>query len=89
MKEYQFRIRKLTRYNKYGNPTDVSYYVQRLKSFLGFKYWKSITHEVFGPNGISNVPTEFKTYGEAEQLCHVMKLGLRADQCVDTVEGYV
>jgi hypothetical protein len=78
MKEY--RILKSTYYDEYGKEQNEYHYVQQRKSFLGFKYWKNITHEDFGPGGVTRVTTTFDSYFDAYEFVVKLKTGMKVNE---------
>jgi hypothetical protein len=88
MKYPNYRIRKTTSYNNIGNIERISYYVQKRKSILGIKYWKTITHETLGLNGMVSVPTSFGNYDDAYKFCDRLKKGSRINSTKDEVVSY-
>lgn len=75
----QYRIRKSTYYNEYGNETNEYHYVQYLASFLGIKYWKSIKHDDFGPGGITKVTTTFDSLFDAYEFIDKLRTGTKTN----------
>lgn len=64
----QYRIVESIYRNEQGRIEIEEYHVEKEKSFLGFKYWKEIKHEVCDTTGCYKITTTFKTYAEAERF---------------------
>ena len=82
----QFRICRSTYINEYGDQVNEYYYIQRIKSFLGIKYWSTIKHEV---DIDWREITKFKTYDEAYIFHLKMSKGIKPDSWKDEVVSYV
>jgi hypothetical protein len=89
MNKKEFRIRRTITYNEIGSVIDISYYVQQRKSILGIKYWKTITHQTIGLNGLVSVPTRFHSYEDAYKFCDRLRRGNRINSTKDEVYSYV
>ena len=85
----QFRVRKSTYYNEYGEESREYYYIQQLKSFLGIKYWRNIKHEVCYTSGCYKTTTQFNTYFEVYEFTVKLKTGLKASKWKEEVISYV
>ena len=85
----QFRICKSTYIDKYGNPFNEYYYIQRRKSFLGIKYWSTIMHGVSSMSHEWKGITQFKTYEEAYACYIKLDKGIKPDSWKDEVVSYV
>jgi len=75
----QYRIIKSTYYDEYGKEGDEYFYIQQRKSFLGFKYWKNISHTVNGMGGSYQNTTRFGSYFDAYEFCVKLKSGMKKD----------
>jgi hypothetical protein len=85
----QLRICKSTYIDKYGNPSNEYYYIQRKKSFLSFKYWSDIEHGVSGTSTEWEGTTHFDTYEDAYACCMKIDKGIKLDSWKDEVISYV
>ena len=74
--EKQFRVRKATYYDEYGNVKHETHYVQKRKSILGIKYW-------------SSVHTYFDSFFEAYEFANKLKTGLLVNKHKEEVITYV
>ena len=64
----KYRIIEGSYKDEYGTETRKAYYIQKEKSFLGFKYWRYQTHTICGMSDCYDVRTEFKTYEDANKF---------------------
>lgn len=85
----QFRVRKSTYYDEYGKESREYHYIQQLKSFLGFKYWVDIKHEIGSISGSWKETTRFDNYFDAYEFCIKLKDGLKRDGRVDEIVSYI
>jgi hypothetical protein len=85
----QFRICKSTYIDKYGNPFNEYYYIQRKKSFLGIGYWTDIKHGVGGISVEWKETTRFDTYEDAYAYYMKISKGVKPDSWKDEVVSYV
>lgn len=73
----------------YGKESNKYYYIQTQKSFLGFKYWKTIEHTECGWGDCYKVTTEFKTHEDAvNYIKEVLCLGIKTDKRKEIIYDY-
>lgn len=66
--ENKYRIIENRWYDKFGDSHLSGYNVQHRKSFLGIKYWKTITHTTCGMGDCYDTPTNFNSVKDAEKF---------------------
>lgn len=64
----KYRIVESIYRDEYGRSSRRDYYIEKKVSFIGFKYWKPIEHEVCDTTGCYRVTTYFKVYDDAKEF---------------------
>jgi hypothetical protein len=64
----EYRILEEKYYDQYGEVKDSHYIVQYRRSFLGIRYWKTVTHTIGDMNGTYSNTTYFRSITQAEEF---------------------